>query len=57
MLLGDDLISEDLISLDSEEDQETKAQVKKTLPKVQHPTVIKSSGELPAQAKSKPVGK
>ena len=57
MLLGDDLISEDLISLDSEEDQETKAQARKTLPKVQHPTGIKSNGELPAQAKSKPVGK
>ena len=57
MLLGDDLISEDLISLDSEEDQETKAQARKTLPKVQHPTGIKSSGELPIQAKSKPVGK
>jgi hypothetical protein len=57
MLLGDDLISEDLISLDSEEDQETKVQARKTLPNVKHPTGINSGGELPVQVKSKPVGK
>jgi len=57
MLLGDDLISEDIISLDSEEEQETKAQVGKTLPTIQHPKGIKSSSELSTIVKSKPGSK
>ena len=54
MLLGDDLISEDLISLDSEEDEDKKTKAVKTLPNIQHPAAIKSSGEPPIRAKAKP---
>ena len=53
MLLDEDLISEDLISLDSEEDQEVKAKPHKTLPIIQNPVSIKSNNELPAKVQIK----